>query len=225
MKISPALLQQYHVGTCSPAERAAVEQWLLDTEEEMPLQEWTDVATVAVKEQMWQVIDNTRTVARNRQRKARIRRLVYYPVAACLLMVLGMVFKNSPWLTRSLIIDNRAYTTARTITVGNLEFKIEANSVCKIDIQLTGDAGNIAFCGAVSVVNKAAGSRDIQFNTGLSGCGEMPCNDQVHLHQGQTYMAMTDDDYHLISATKDEIADGLPRSFSTRLIQRFNLAI
>ena len=76
------------------------------------------------------------------------------------------------------------------------------------------------FLGAVAITPE---QDDYDPETLTVECADSHKKDGLRLLPGQTFLAMTDDVYQLITATTDELNDEIPRPFSARLVDRFRL--
>lgn len=219
--MSPELLKKYHSAACTAEERAAVEAWLY-AEEVLPAGNADKVVDApAVKKEIWQGI------AQGMQQTKRRRLVVRYTgiaAAACMLLAVLSGKTFSGLFHKTITIDNRLGAAVSTVHIGNLQFAVQPNSSCTVTLPFWGNTpGQVQLCGAVSVVNAAGVAVRLQVNTDQQRCPGNEGSDVVSLNGGQTYLAMTDQHYHLISATQQELRDGLPRSFSARLTERFKL--
>lgn len=215
------MLKRYHAGTATEGERRIVESWL-DEMEPVPGIWPAGENAGAVKQQIWEGISAARAEKRP---YGRIRPLVYYPAAAVLLIAGTLVcWLNPMLLSRKVIVMNKSGNETKTLVIGGFELGVKPKSECTIEIPLFGQGeGHIRFCGAVSVVNTSGRGTELYIGSDTGNCEGLPGSDVIHLVKGQTYLAMTDAEYNMISATSDELKDGLPRLFSARLYERFKL--
>ncbi|WP_256006843.1 hypothetical protein [Pedobacter deserti] len=178
-----------------------------------------------VKRQIWTHIESATLLAtpKTERKNRRLSKFSIYAAAASIALVAGifLALQTNSHL-RPVTIDNINGKYLRKVSVGNLEFILQPNSECTIEQSLISNTTSLKFCGAVSVQNVSPVARKVHVASGLFSC-TVTVNDSISLHKGQTYLAMTDQRYSLISATTEEILDGLPRSFSSRLEKRFNL--
>lgn len=219
--ITPDILKKYAQSNCSDSERAAVQEWLSGSRipEGLPPAGAEDHR---VKEAMWQRIKDATLLKRRSLTRVIIRKAAW-PVAACLfLAVAGSFSRSLNIFGRHVRIDNIGGGTLKEAIVGNLVFIVQPGGSCDVQIPLWGSDGEVQFSGAVSVANRSSGSSSFRINTGTLA-GKFSYADHVILRKGQTYLAMTDDHYNVITATTDELEDGLPKPFSARLHKRFNL--
>lgn len=178
-----------------------------------------------VKRQMWAYIENATLLNTEKKvgKKNRSVKLTLYSAVASLILLAGilLVFQMNRF-ARTTTINNMNELQVRQVEIGELKFILQPKSECTIRRTLIDGAISLKFCGAVSVQNSATSAQEINVASGLFSC-TIVVKDKVNLHKGQIYLAMTDQKYSMISATTDEIIDGLPRSFSSRLEKRFNL--
>ncbi|WP_125721255.1 hypothetical protein [Flavobacterium ustbae] len=217
--ITSNLLEKYARNECDAAEKAMVEQWLSvsDSDSEIVLY----LQKPELKEQMWNEIASQTIHAKS---KFPVR-ILYAVVSTAACALFGIISANyiSPESFRSdILVNNMNGQEVKKINIGSLSFLVEPGSQCNISTDFFGEAANIEFCGAVSVSSDSATTQEFNIGTGTSSCDDT-YQDKVKLRKGQTYLAMTDDEYNVITATNDEIAEGLPRVFSSRLSNRFNL--
>lgn len=221
MFITSDLLEKYARKECDAAERVLVEQWLkvIDLEREVI----TSPQQQGLKEEMWSNIA-ARTILAKPKPKSQYRFLyTALTTAACVLFgIISLHYYNSSTFASHILVNNLNGQEIKKINIGNLSFLVEPGSQCNISMDFLGQANDVKFCGAVSVISDSATVREFNIGTGTSGCTNM-YQDKVKLQKGQTYLAMTDAEYNVITATRDEIAEGLPRVFSSRLSERFNL--
>lgn len=217
--ITSDLLEKYARNECDAAEKAKVEHWLnvIDLENTIPV----SPQRPGLKEEMWSAI-----AAKTIHAKSKFPNRFMYAMlstAACVLFgIVSLHYYNSSTFASQILVNNMHGQQVKKINIGNLSFLIEPGSQCNISMDFLGQANDIKFCGAVSVISDSAVAREFNIGTGTSNCSQN-YQDRVRLRKGQTYLAMTDDEYNVITATGDEIAEGLPKVFSSRLLQRFNL--
>lgn len=220
MEITPELLKRYTTNECTSAERKAVEQWL-DADQPVK-QNIPTPGDILLRDEIWANISAAKSVVKRRHSIVTLMKYSGY-AAACLLIFLCCASNaNLPALGSDIIVDNLTGTRVKTVRVDELEIKVEPGSSCDIKESWFSRERTVKFCGAVAVANISGRSTDLRINTGFASCRENYM-DSIALQKGQTYLAMTDDKYKVITATKDELADGLPQAFSARLHKRFNL--
>lgn len=217
MRVNKALIIKYHQQLCSPEERVVIEQWLQE-EEEVFLSNKPLENEEILKAEMWSVISER---ADKKNKVINIQRAVLYIAAACITGLVILVKLQPSLLSRTTVIRNDE-VTAKTIVVNQMQLTIPAGSRCWINTPILGSStATIRFCGAVAVLNKC---KTFTLNVVTD---DFKCvgkgKDVVKLFHGQTYMAMTDGEYNLIAATEEELKDGIPKLFSSRLTERFKL--
>ncbi|KLT70673.1 hypothetical protein [Flavobacterium sp. ABG] len=219
MFITSDLLEKYAKNECNAAEKASVEHWLrvIDLENEIIV----SPQRLGVKEEIWNSI-----AAKTINAKPKMpNRFLYTALTTAACVVFGIIslhYYNSSTFGSQILVNNIHGQQIKRINIGNLSFLVEPGSQCNISTDFLGQANDIKFCGAVSVTSDSAAVREFNIGTGTSDCTDT-YQDRVKLRKGQTYLAMTDDEYNVITATKEEIAEGLPRVFSARLSERFDL--
>ena len=219
MFITSDLLEKYARKECNAAERVTVEQWLsvIDSEREVI----TSPQQAGLKEEIWTNIASRTIHAKPKSQN----RFLYAALttAACVLFgIVSLHYYNSSTFASQILVNNLNGQEIKKINIGSLSFLVEPGSQCNISMDFLGEASDVKFCGAVSVISDSAKVQEFNIGTGTSGCTTV-YQDKVKLQKGQTYLAMTDADYEVITATRDEIAEGLPRVFSSRLSERFKL--
>lgn len=217
-----ALLKKYADGTCTAEERQQVEEWLTFPPPATPGNWTTEEQEQEVKNTMWNAIHQHTLYKHTTASKRRI----YIPAAAaCLLLSLFLLVRGHPMLlSRKLTFTNSAGQQSQKIFAGGLQLNIQPNSTCTLEIPLFGEkARNVELCGAIAIVNTSGGKVNLNVHSDSSCKTAGMGTDQIILYKGQTYLAMTDQEFNLIAATKDELQDGLPRFFSARLSERFKL--
>ncbi len=221
--ITPDLLRRYAQDDLTTAERAVVEQWLAEHDHtEVPPTILN--AEQVVKTQMWQHIQR-RTIFRSRylaSAKDRSRRGSYAIAASLLLLVSWAIFRNGSMLDQRVTISNVTGHQPIKKTLGELTYVIEPGSRCDVVISYWKKESDVSFCGAISVANHSRSNSDLHIHKAIADRGKA-FSDELIIRKGQTYLAMTDDEYNVIAATTDELNDGLPGPFSARLHQRFSL--
>lgn len=217
--ITSNLLEKYARNQCNAAEKAMVEHWLNFTDSESQI--IVEVQKPELKQEIWNGIA-LKTI--HAKPKIAVRSLyAAASVAACLLFGLVSIHHyRSELLGTDILVNNVNGQQVKRINIGSLSFLVEPGSQVNISTDFFGQANDIKFCGAVSVISDAASTMEFNIATGTSGCKDT-YEDKVKLRKGQTFLAMTDAEYNVIAATGDEIAEGLPRVFSSRLSKRFNL--
>ncbi|WP_166921516.1 hypothetical protein [Flavobacterium poyangense] len=219
MFITSDLLEKYARNECNAAERTSVEHWLnvIDLESESIVAP----QRLELKEEIWNEIA-AKTIHVKPKRQNRFLYTALSTAACVLFGIISLHYYNSSTFGSHILVDNSSGQQIKRIDIGNLSFLVEPGSQCNISIDFLGQANDIKFCGAVSVTSDSAAVREFNIGTGTSSCTDS-YQDRVKLRKGQTYLAMTDNEYKVITATKEEIADGLPRLFSARLQERFDL--
>ncbi|NSL86262.1 hypothetical protein ECE50_005445 [Chitinophaga sp. Mgbs1] len=215
------LLKKYADNTCTPEERAEVERWMAAPASPEPALWPAGEDEQEVREALWQHIRQATT---GRSRAIR-RKLLYIPAAACLLLALALIWQHNPMLlSRKLILRNGSSGVTQIFNIEELQLSLAPDSRCTLQVPLFGHHGDqVSLCGAVAVVNNSGHPVSLQVSSEAGSCTASAGSDEVTLRKGQTYLVMTDKDYNLIAATREELLDGLPRLFSSRLTERFKL--
>ncbi|PKK37186.1 hypothetical protein BWI96_07480 [Siphonobacter sp. SORGH_AS_0500] len=121
--------------------------------------------------------------------------------------------------SNAVIIHNQQLT-AQTIQLEGLKVVVEPGSRCEIRESIFQDSPLIEFSGAVSITAESEVSKARHFWLEQEASTH---RQEFYLRKGQTFLAMTDNVFNLITATTDELNDEIPRPFSLRLIDRFHL--
>lgn len=219
MDVNKELLRKYAFNECTPIERLEVEFWLAhhDESQDNPL---TVTEEQSLKEEIWSAISTKTLKKQNRFTLTKIAVAVAASIAGILLYA-GLNPQN---FSRTITINNPSSELTKQLIIGDLKLFIEPGSSVSVRVPLLRQsARTVSFCGAISVENNSQKDENFAIQTGSFECSGMKAKDLVKLHKGQTFLAMTDKDYHLISATKKELKDGLPRPFSLRLTEKFKL--
>jgi hypothetical protein len=221
--ITPELLLKYAQDDCTVAERAAVEQWLA-AENDHFCNTHISPADEMVKAQIWDnVYASTIGRVRSFQQNVNLIRNICFPVAAMLLIIAGLnISERNIDSDKHVVIDNLAGKRAIVKTFGDLTYLVEPGSRCELVISGKNNESDLKFCGAVSVANHSGENSELRIKTGLLTCTNK-FSDELTVRNGQTYLAMTDDQYNVIAATTDELKEGIPGPFSAKLHQRFSL--
>lgn len=216
MHITRELLIRYCQRLCTSGERATVEQWLQEAEHDMVAGEKPENEAL-LKSEMWLAIQQG---INNKKKSVVFRRRLLYSVAACIAALIALTWWEPLLLSNTTVLKNDGSTT-KTVIINQMEISVPAGSMCRIKTSINGTSASIKFCGAVSVLNKSESLTLSVFAEGMQCEGKG--SDIIRLRRGQTYMAIIDSKYNLIAATGDELKDGLPKSFSYRLEERFKL--
>ncbi|WP_090601871.1 hypothetical protein [Parapedobacter koreensis] len=223
MKITPALLTKYHLGCCSAAEEAFVRQWLDGAVDAQTSLSFGDENEEDVRRQLWKgiapVMYPSDTMPKRRSHMWRSIRLA---AAASMIFVMGGILAIAHYAHSRVVIDNRSGESAQLVYVGGLQIEVAAHSSCAVSLPWFGREGSLDFQGAVAVTNPTSRSRNLRISTGMEN-GDRQGKDRVHLHGGQRYLAVDDVDCQFVAATDDELLDGIPMGFKSKLAQRFSL--
>jgi len=231
MIITPDLLTRYFQDAVTPAERQAVANWLAQSgsDESIP-DAWSHPAHCppqpeqAVRDEIWRAIHRSQSITPDQLPVGRVSwlsspgRVATTLAAACLTLWLGYGWLGS--LAQTRVVDTSHRTTAQTLRVNHLRLIIQPGSHCTVTTSPFDSETNVQFQGAVAVTPE---QDDYSPETLTVECADSHKKDGLRLLRGQTFLAMTDDVYQLITATTDELNDDIPRPFSARLVDRFRL--
>lgn len=210
MDVTPHLLKKYYEGLATLAEQQAVEQWL--GEDQSLLSEPTSSLSLEEKQirnRIWlQIIEQPCKPLTSRSLITR------GAVAASILLLLGYV----GLVDQGSVGINNQQRTAQILRVYGLQVAVEPGSQCEIRQGFFQKKPVIEFSGAVSITAQAGDCSQFILEEKNSTVQQ-----EFQLRKGQTFLAMTDDEFQLITATTDELNDEIPRPFSLRLMDRFRL--
>ncbi|MCK8494785.1 hypothetical protein M0L20_23150 [Spirosoma sp. RP8] len=231
MTITPDLLMRYFQDTVTPAERQTVVDWLAQSGSEEGIPDaWANPvhcppqSEQAVRDEIWRAIDRSQSNTQERFLACRINwpatsgRLVTTLTAACLTLWMGYGWLGG--LVQTSVIDTSHRATAQTLRVNHLRLIVQPGSRCTVTTSPFDFKTNVQFQGAVAITPERD---DYDPETLTVECTDSHKKDGLRLLPGQTFLAMTDDVYQLITATTDELNDDIPRPFSARLVNRFRL--
>lgn len=152
MKVSKDLIERYHQGLCSPDEREAVEQWLLEDEDTslFPMERLDKKTT---KEEIWEQLQRDIIQANIPQHKSLSikRNLKSYASAAAVVLFLLAAF--GLWNREKVTIQAPQFAQNEKLTGLNTElFDIELGN----ESQATFDRQNdlVDFCGMIKITPK-----------------------------------------------------------------------
>ncbi len=222
MEITPELLKKYIKGEATLTEKQHVEEWFTSGQNNasFPFPGQFDESTVRAS--MWQEIAAFKQVSANKK----TNRQYFYSLTACMaFLIAGYLFMTgTDVFYRTISIDNQHTYSSKHYTIEDINLTVGSNSRCEIKVPVFGPVEKIRFSGAVSIMNTSLKSRKLDVRMDFKDCASKAA-ELIQLKKGNTYMAMTDKKYKMISATISEIKDGIPRSFCTPLIKQFNLSI
>jgi hypothetical protein len=231
MPITPDLLMRYFQDSVTPAERQAVADWLAQSGsgEDIP-DAWANPAHCppqsekSVRDQIWWAIDRAQPVTPGTWLAGRVGwpattgRIGAMLTAACLTLWLGYGWLGG--LAQPNVVDTSHRATAQILRVNHLRLTVQPGSRCTVTTSPFDSETNVQFQGAVAITPERD---DYEPGTLTVECIDSHKKDGLRLLPGQTFLAMTDDVYQLITATTDELNDDIPRPFSARLVDRFRL--
>ncbi|WP_460639953.1 hypothetical protein [Larkinella harenae] len=229
--ITPDLLMRYFQDTVTSAERQAVADWLAQSgsDESIPDAWFSSVhcpsqSEQAVRDEIWRTIDRSKPVTPGKFPVGRVSWLGTFGglattlTAACLTLWLGYGWLGG--LSQTSVVDTSHQATAQILRVNHLRLIVQPGSRCTVTTSFFDSETNVQFQGAVAITPE----RDDYNPKKLTvECTDSHKKDGLRLLPGQTFLAMTDDVYQLITATTDELNDEIPRPFSARLVDRFRL--
>lgn len=186
MKISRELIEKYHDGRCTPAEKAAVEDWLLSDEieeEKLKLQAGEDKMTI--RQEMWNDIES---VLPGKKKKIKVVyfNTIWKRVAA--ILVVGLtgagVFYFNPFSGNSkvIVINNASETVNKDLTSSAYTISIGPKS----NVEINNEKGSIDFCGAMLINPK----HDIEFTIQGTCANDVELSEKMVLKKGLNYIAL-----------------------------------
>lgn len=231
MPITPDVLMRYYQDMVTPAERQAVADWLAQSGSDEGIPDaWVNSAHCppqseqAVRDEIWRAIDRSQPGMPEKFVVGRVSwpatpgRMATTLAAACLTLWLGYGWLGG--LAQTSVIDTSHRATAQILRVNHLRLIVQPGSRCTVTTSPFDSETNVQFQGAVAITPERD---DYDPETLTVECTDSHKKDGLRLLPGQTFLAMTDDVYQLITATTDELNDDIPRPFSARLVDRFRL--
>ncbi|MFD1145454.1 hypothetical protein ACFQ4C_30290 [Larkinella insperata] len=230
MTITPDLLMRYFQGRVTPAERQAVADWLAQSGSDETIPDaWSDPAHCppqpeqSVRDEIWQAIQQSQPGTPEKVSIGRGWLNVYGRVAATLAAACLTLWLSYGWLgglCQTSVVDTSHRATAQILRVNHLRLIVQPGSHCTVTTSPFDSETNVQFQGAVAITPERDGDNPEKLTV---ECTDSHKKDELRLLPGQTFLAMTDDVYQLITATTDELNDEIPRPFSARLVDRFRL--
>lgn len=111
MKITPDLLKKYAEGSCSPAEKRAVEQWTRKTDGIEPIAPFSD--SIARKQRIWARVEQETSI----EKKAFDPRMTWALVACVAILVVGVAFGLLNSFNSSVTTYTTAYGETQVVTL------------------------------------------------------------------------------------------------------------
>ncbi|WP_316803266.1 hypothetical protein [Pedobacter nototheniae] len=181
MNINEALLERYHLNTCTPEERRQVEEWLFntDTDELAELPPAED--KLKHKAEMWA---NIETIMPEEKEIVKLRSPGFFmwkgAIAASLFIAVTaslvyFFFLKSPGDMEYVSINNTSLSQVKNVNSSGYDISVGPNTIAKIN----GEAGIIDLSGSILISPK----KDIELL--FEGT-----NKKVILKKGQTYIIL-----------------------------------
>ncbi|GAB3993645.1 hypothetical protein GCM10028807_29430 [Spirosoma daeguense] len=223
MKISKELIEKYHNGQCTLAEKRAVEAWLFDEEPsiESPLSFPDGESKAKLQEEMWNEIASI--LPQNKKSGILVTFKPLWQQAAAVLLVslfgAALFYLIDQRANNEIIVVNNLSGTA------NKQLHESAYSLSvgpKSNVQINNETGRIEFCGAMMINPK----RDIELT--IQGICARPdkASEKMILKKGQNYIAL----HYGNTANVDEVLilpqsslTGLPPLMQRNLMMQFNI--
>ena len=153
-RITDRLLQKYYLGQCTEEEQSAVEQWLASEQFDEPL-DLPDRVKPIHKQQMWQAISEDLDLPRGRKVPL-YRKMMRYAAAACAVFGLGtalfMAYHDGD-AGEQFAFNNMGTVVAKEVKTPLFDFTLLPGTTAELNTRLDGMAGDMAFCGAMTLVN------------------------------------------------------------------------
>lgn len=216
MKVDANLLEKYHDNLCTPEERAAVEDWLFDSDVDA-LEFHSEKDKSLVKSAIWQDIE----VALPAEQTAQIKPLkpaAYYmwkgAIAATLLItVLGATFY---YFTRNneKAVEFVAFHNKSALKVNHISSKEYSLSIgTETSAEINEHSGVIDLTGSILISPK----RDLELN--FNGAAST-----INLKKGQTYIILNSKSgNHGLIVVNERNLISLPPVIQKKLIQEFDI--
>ena len=166
IKITPGLLEKYHLGMCSKEERDAVESWLLGTDDEItPLQERT---LEKMESNIWQRLSPK--LSGKKTRVFPLKKMTRYAAVACVAAIsvsaTGYVaLCNTGWLNTELAIDNTNGSAIKNIRSGPLEFSVLPEGKIFAIAKFCRGTVDVNFCGIHKIKNTSIKEVKLNINS------------------------------------------------------------
>jgi hypothetical protein len=208
MKISKALIEKYHNGTCTKAEVEFVEAWLLHDEfdeEELPI----SIDKTADGKKIWQNIVSEIDKPQKQQNKLKLIAKIAASVLIVLTAGLSYYFLFAQQGEKQLVVfNNNSRTELKNIDHNSCFITMAPKSTGKIDLK----AGLFNFCGNLLLSPK--NDIEISFNG----------KEKVKLKNGQTYIILSNEcpsGNPIIVNEKDIL--NLPPLIQRQLVSQFSI--
>lgn len=200
MKVTKELLEKYHRGHCTPEEKTAVENWLLDdsdVDDSFPV--FVDEATI--QQEMWSHIQQELPSSKPRRL---FRWSLLGSVAAACVVVLGL-----GWL----LYRTHTPATPQSQEISGRDYTLAAGPESKVQVT---KAGIINFCGRLEIQPK----KDVQ----LSFIEQSP--EHFSFQKGETYFAFytcQKADHEKILVIKEKSLQSLPPVAKRQLMDEWGI--
>lgn len=219
MKITRKLIEKYHDGLCTPEEKQAVENWLLDDDTDIH-----ELADPALGSEMWQEIEASlgpahlipETPAQKQNNWLHLKAAAVLLVFISMAIYLSKAYNPIQHLT---VVENNSQSQNKKIDNDAYLLSIGPRSNVEIDNK----TGTVDFCGAFMINPK----RDIEFTMqGSCPASKADSTEKIILKKGLKYIAVNygnQDRKNEIIVLEASDMTSLPPWVLKQLIRQFNI--
>ncbi|MDN5217310.1 hypothetical protein QQ020_34875 [Fulvivirgaceae bacterium BMA12] len=156
IKVTPELIEKYHLGLCSDEERDAVENWLLNTEDE--ISDLSERALEKMEANIWKNVTAEQAQARHRSYVFPLKKMMRYAAVACVgamaILATGYAIRcDINWMNTELAFDNTNGQTTKYLHAGAIDLRVFPQSKIFTSTNLCGSSVAISFCGNHKIQN------------------------------------------------------------------------
>ncbi|WP_437921404.1 hypothetical protein [Sphingobacterium sp. LRF_L2] len=201
--VNKELLERFHQGNCSDAERKLVFQWLEMGDDEQLFLSSDEMNNMEAR--LWQ------TIKPYKEKRNTIVIYRFVGVAACLLLLFSLLWNyNDHHAPQFYTLKGKEM---RELMVHGVNFRMLSGGDAQLVADKNGTVGNLTFCGAIEISNTS--EKDMEYKLNLQCANSTFATKNVTLKKGKTYIAMhnyykTDELVILKKENLIEFADMVP---------------
>ena len=224
MQVTKELIEKYHNGECSPEEQLAVENWLMDDEEDefLPLTEtekhkhmtdmWAEISSVLPSEKQPKIFSLKKILRSERLQIAAALFLVGFGASVL------MFSKNNTEKTGVIAVSNASDTSNKNLDQSKYTIALGPKS----NVEINSQTGMIDFCGAMMINAK----QDMEFTIQGTCANPSDNSEKVTLKKGLNYIALnyaSSPDANEVIIFEEGSMMGLPPLVMKQLMHQFNI--
>ena len=226
MTINKELIEKYHNGTCSAAEKATIEKWLMSDESEDEFVILNEQSRLQLQTELWEEIalvlpSNEKESSKLKASPTRSTSFRRLAAAAILITVLGSalyIYKFSAEKPDIIVMNNSSGTINKSLV--EKEYTISVGP--KSNVEINNQTGLIDFCGAMMINPK----RDMEFTIQGTCSKTTDSSEKMILKKGLNYIALnynSNTKANEVIIVEEGSMTGLPPLVMKQLLQQFNI--